>query len=437
MTKAVELRNQMSVIWDRMKAIHDVADAENRDLSAEEQDNWKAAQDDFFATKARFERAEYLESVPLDDVEQDKWQIRHDKGAGEPKTTQESEARGKLAYKMAFLDYMSARSVKLIEAETWDVLYNGPQRAPLSAEDQARLKNMLSPDQYKAAMSVGSQTGGGLWVPDEMMERIEKALLWYGGMRQYAETITTPDGGDLPWPVYDDTSNQGRRLAENTTATQTDIAVGLRVLKAYMYTSDELLISLQLMQDRPDLASGIVADALGERIARCTNNEFTNYNGGDGPQGLIVNLATGVTAAATGSVTADELRNLKYSVNRAYRDRPKAAYMMHDQTLRDVMGLKDGEGDYLFESPTSGTEPVIWGQPVIVNNDMPTMATGVTSIVYGDGGSYKIREVSGFTLLRMDERYAPVLQVSFLGFARYDGGYINAGQNPIKALVQA
>lgn len=436
-TTATELRYQMHSVWERMKEIKDAADAEDRDLNAEEEVNWKSAQDEFFALQKREQRASFLESTPLgDDPEKDAFQRRIDQSTP-PKNEQQDAEQRRLAYKLAFYDYMGADRLDRLPRDTWEALYNGPrpQTPALSTEDERRLRTMLTPAQYKAAMSVGSQTGGGLWVPDAMMERIEKALLWYGGMRQYAEVIPTSDGADLPWPVYDDTSNQGRRLAENTTATQTDITVGLRVMKAHMYTSDELLVSLQLMQDRPDLASGIVADALGERIARCTNNEFTNYAGGDGPQGLITNLATGVTAAATGAVTADELRNLKYSVNRSYRGRPDTAYMGHDQTLRDIMGLKDGEGDYLFTMPNDGTEPRIWGEQFIVNNDFPTMATGVTSIVYGAGNAYKIREVAGFTLLRMDERYAPVLQVSFLGFARYDGGYINAGQNPIKALV--
>ncbi len=64
-------------------------------------------------------------------------------------------------------------------------------------------------------------------------------------------------------------------------------------------------------------------------------------------------------------------------------------------------------------------------------------ATANVSVVFGKGAAYKIRSVKGFTLLRMDERYAPQLSVSFLGFARADGGYINAGQNPIQHLVMA
>lgn len=433
-TPAVELKAQAAAVLKRMHEIQDAADAESRDFTAEEDANWNAAKAEWSSLNARADRAAYLESMPLGDLDQDTYKMRQIEN-NPPKSSEEAEANARHRYTMAWREYMGARNTKLVSPEAWETLYQGSRGLVLADEDKKRLQALLSPEQYKAAMSVGSQTGGGFLVPDDVMQRIEKALLWFGGMQQFGETITTDDGGDLPWPVYDDTSNTGRRLAENTTATQTDISVALRVLKAHMYTSDELLISQQLMQDRPDLASNIVADALAERIARGTNAEFTTYGGGDGPQGLITNLTTGVTAAANNAVTADELQQLKYSVNRIYRMRPGAAYMMNDASIGRILRLKDGDGEYLFTNPNSGDEPRIWGSPVIVNNDMPDMATGVTSIVYGDGSSYKIRQVRGFTLLRMDERYAPVLQVSFLGFARYDGGYINAGQNPIKALV--
>ncbi len=432
-----DLQNEAMSVWERMKAIRDHAESENRDLTDEENTHYQETKTDYLALVNRIKRAQYEENTPMaSDVEQQQWNLRRDREAGPPASEEENSDRNSRAYHQAFLDYMSAPSAKMVPMESMQILSTGIKASMFSESEQKRLRTALTPSQYQAAMGVGSQTGGGFWVPDAMMQRIEKALLWYGGMNEFAETIDTDDGADLPWPVYDDTSNVGRRLAENTAATQTDLSVGVRVLKAHMYTSDEVLISLQLIQDRPDLAEGIIADALGERIARITNTEFTTYAGGDGPQGLINATTAGVTAAATGAVTPDELRNLKYSVNRAYRERPKAAFMMNDQTLRDVLGLKDSEGDYLFvPDPRLGAEPTLWGGRVIVNNDIPTMATGVVSIEYGDGGSYKIRRVRGFTLLRMEVRYAPNLQVSFLGFARYDGGYINAGQNPIKHLV--
>lgn len=423
-----ELKHERAQIWDRMKAIHENAEAEDRDLTAEEQANYAAVMSEYVAYGERIKRQEYLEETPAEDGEHKAFLIRQD-ARSEPQSAEDAAARDKRAYEQAFLSYISARNPKLLPQETWAALYQG---APTLDEHAQKALG-----QYRNAMSVGSQTGGGFWVPDAMMERIEKALLWFGGMRQFAEVITTDDGADLPWPVYDDTGNTGRRLSENTAATQTDLSVGVRVLKAHMYSSDEVLVSIQLMQDRPDLASGILADALGERVARIQNTEFTGYGGGDGPQGLMTATTLGVTAGSATEVSADELQQLQYAVNRAYRDHPSSAYMMADATLGEILRIKDGNGNYIFTQPNSGEEPLIWGKRVVVNNDMPATASGNKAVVFGKGHAYKVRDVRGFTLLRMDERYAPSLQVSFLGFARADGGYINAGQNPIQHIVMA
>ena len=204
-----------------------------------------------------------------------------------------------------------------------------------------------------------------------------------------------------------------------------------------MYTSDRILITYQLLQDAPLMAENLIADALGERIGRITNTEFTTYAGGDGPQGLIRGTTLGVTAAATGAVTADELERLIFTVPVVYR--PGSRFMMHDNTYRDILQLKDGEGRYQF-MPDPRADPMdvrIWGLPSVINNDMPTMATGNIAIECGNFSHYKIRDVRGFTLLRLNELYAANLQVGFLGFSRHDGGYINAGQNPIQHLLMA
>lgn len=433
MPTSVELRAQMMTVWNRMKEINDAGP-----LDEEAKANWTLAQNEFMDLKAAVERQEFLENTPLSqmqDAERRIWQIEQD-AKSSPTDEADAVARQKRAYAQAFRQYMSAQSPRMLPAETWNTLYAGAHT--LSDEEKAIMARVLPADVYRNAMSTSSQTGGGFWVPDEMMEAVEKAMLFYGGMSRFAETITTDTGGDLPWPVYNDTGNVGRRLSQNTAATQTDLSVGLVTFKAHTYSSDEVLVSLQLLQDWPVQADSIITDALGERIGRVQNTDFTSNGSPDGPQGLITATTLGVTAAATGAVTADELRNLKYSVDRAYREHPSAAYMAHDTTVRDIMGLKDGDGEYLFmPDPRQGGEPTIWGQPVIVNNDMPTMATTAKAVVYGKGAAYKIRRVKGFTLLRMDERYAPQLSVSFLGFARADGGYIDAGTHPIKHLAMA
>ena len=77
----------------------------------------------------------------------------------------------------------------------------------------------------------------------------ESAMKFYGGMLEVATVINTSTGADLPIPTDDDTSNAGRLLGEGQAVTNTDPAVGRKVLKAYTFSSDQVLVSIQLLQD--------------------------------------------------------------------------------------------------------------------------------------------------------------------------------------------
>lgn len=441
---SVELRQERAKLLADARAVNDRAEQENRGLAAEEQEQYDRHMAAMEELAGRIKRQEYLESTLADeerdgqagrhDPEFRKWQLAQDQKS-DPATAEEARAQAKRAYAGAFHQYVTTPRAGLMTPQTWETLHTGG--SPLTEEERSAVMRVLGPDQARA-MGISNLTLGGFWVPDEMMRQIEAALLWYGGMREVADVFSTDSGADLPWPVYDDTGNTGRLIAEGVAATQTDLTVGIRVMQAHMYSSDEILISIQLLQDLGDRVEGEIAKALGTRIGRITNTHFTSYDAPNGPQGLIRGTTLGVTAGATGGVTADEYLQLKYAVNRAYRDAPKAAFMAADATLRAAMSLKDAEGRYIYmPDPRVGVEPSLWGSRVVVNNDMPALATGNITVVFGDFDHYKIRDVKGFTLLRLEERYAPSLQVSFLGFSRHDGGLINAGQNPLQHLVQA
>src|SRR5262245_61671777 len=52
-------------------------------------------------------------------------------------------------------------------------------------------------------------TGGGYTIPDDVMQPLERALLYYGPMRQSSTIVRTERGSDLPWPTVNDTSTSG------------------------------------------------------------------------------------------------------------------------------------------------------------------------------------------------------------------------------------
>jgi HK97 family phage major capsid protein len=176
-----------------------------------------------------------------------------------------------------------------------------------------------------------------------------------------------------------------------------------------------------------------LGSALGTRIGRITNRDFTLGTGSANPNG-IVNAATLGKTGATGqqaSVIYGDLVDLEHSVDPAYR--AGARFMMHDQSLKVIKKLVDSQGRPLWMPGLVGGAPdTILGYPFTINQDLATMATSAKSILFGDFSKYIIRDVAEVSVLRLDERFAEFHQVAFLAFARVDGDLLDAGTNPVK-----
>lgn len=300
----------------------------------------------------------------------------------------------------------------------------------LSAEERAALE---------ARAQTVTTTAGGYIIAPEFSNRLEKSLLFFGGMLQEADIITTATGAQMTWPTYDDTSNTGAILAINTGVSNQDLTFGQMVLDAYKYSSKQVLVPVELMQDSAFDINAVVADALGERLGRILNTHFTTGTGSSQPNGVITAAGTGKTGATgqTTSVTFDDLVDLVYSVDKAYRIGAK--FMLNDATVKAIRKLKDGNGLPIWQagSATAGEPDSLLGYPTVINNDVATMATSAKSIAFGQYKKYKVRRVKEITLLRLNERYADAHQVGFLAFARFDGDLLDAGTDPVKLYVNS
>jgi HK97 family phage major capsid protein len=290
------------------------------------------------------------------------------------------------------------------------------------------------------AQGVASGAAGLYTVPDELMRALEVALLTYGGMRQAATILRTSTGAALPIPTANDTAQSGVILDENTQVAPQDVVFSQLVLDAYKYSSKQVLVSVELLQDSSVNLSAMLGAMLGERIGRITNNHFTVGTGTAQPRGIVPAATVGFTAPTSDTqVTAwkyASIVELEHSVDPAYRR--GASFMMADSSLKKTKLLVDTTGRPLWAaSIATGAPDTLLGYPIIINQDVAAMAANAKSVVFGDLSKYLIRDVLGVTLLRLEERYADFHQVAFLAFARMDGDLLNAGTNPVKVFVNA
>ena len=301
----------------------------------------------------------------------------------------------------------------------------------VTSEDLKRWQQLH--DEERALAGPQSSTSvGGFTIQDAAMREIEIALLAFGGMRQVSTIIRTDTGGPLPIPTVNDTSNVGSLIGENTTATKLDVTFSQLVLDAFKYTSKEVVVSWELLQDNSVNLPQLLGRILGERLGRIMNQHFTTGTGTGQPNGVVT--AATFTQAATGNTTGITFANLValyHSVDPSYRG--NARFMMNDNSLSKIKLLTDSQGRPLWLPGLVDRAPdTILGSPYVINQDVATMTATAKSILFGDFSKYWIRDVREFQMVRMDERYAEFLQSSFLAFLRTDGDLLNAGTNPIK-----
>lgn len=406
MTTSVDLRAKRANIWEQAKALHEKVVAENRDFTAEEQGQWDRMDADMNSLKTQIDREERLAGT-----------------GAELERALPTAAAGKQTSQVKPEDYRNA---------FWAWARGGQESL-----DQEQRSVLRSGHVDVRAQGVAVPTAGGFAVADEDMRGIVDAMKFYGGMRQAGCTVlTTTTGADLPIPTVDDTANTGEQLGENTQVSEQDITLGLTILRAYVYSSKLVRVSYQLLQDAGFPLESWLQNKLGERIGRILNSKFTTGSGAATPQGVVTGAtASGTTTASATAVTYDELVDLEMSVDAVYRQR--ARWMFNDTSLKALKKIVDGASRPLWLPGIAVREPdTLMGYPYTVNSDMPNMAASQKAVLFGDFSAYYIRDVQGVTLVRLQERYADYLQVGFMAFSRHDGALIDAGQHPIKYLLQ-
>jgi HK97 family phage major capsid protein len=297
------------------------------------------------------------------------------------------------------------------------------------------LRGVVSSAEVRAA-GVATNAAGGFTVPTDLSSTLIETMKAYGPLNVGGPVnyLMTESGNPLNFATNNDTANKATLIAENTQAGDKDVTFGQISLGAYKLTSGVFKVSSELIADSAINITQFVGKAIGERFGRGINELLTSGTGTSQPQGLVTGASVGKTAAATNGILYDELIDLYHSIDPAYRG--NFAFMFHDDILKVLRKLKDGEGRYVWTPANGPIAKTIVGQRYYINNDMEsTLATGKRTVLGGDFSKYTARMAGGLSIKRLDERYADSDQVGFVGFARIDGKVMDP--SAIKVLVQA
>jgi len=415
---ANELRQKRAGLIAQARAILDAAKAANRDLTAEERANWDRLDADAEALKGQYERLERQDAVEAE--------LRQAQPAiaglqtGTPGETRDEKPEER----------------KRVEAEAFrSWLVHGMAGIPAEQRQFVAARSAVLPAEVRA-LAAGVDSAGGYLVPDEFQAKVELAMSAYAGVRNTRATVVkTNNSRDILWPVANDTSNKGRRLGENVAATTTTATFGSKTLRAHIYTSDVLPVSLQLLQDvGVGSFEAMLIAMLVERVERAFGEEMITGTGNNQPEGLAAGSTLGRTAAAAAAISYIDLVELEHSVNIAYRQ--NAEFLLSDGAFKVIKQLTDGNDRPLWLPGVATKSPdTILGYKFAVDPNMPTPASGAKSAYFGDFSKFLIRDVAPVGVMRLTERYAEYLQVGFLLFTWHDSMVLDAGTHPIRHLV--
>jgi len=309
----------------------------------------------------------------------------------------------------------------------------------VSESEARRLSRAESPT--KAQNSTDSDAKGSYLVPQEFVRMLEVYLKAYGGMMQAAYTHNSKRGGVMRLPTVNDTTSTGAwQSAERSSGLTSNNFTFAQVTLGDFTWADIVLLTWEIIQDEDvDFVSRHLAELFGVRAGRALNKAYTDGDGSGKPTGILAasgGASTGKTTASGTAITKSEIIDLVHSIDPAYRV-PGAAFMMNDATLAYILKLDQTTNVAPIWQPSfqEGIPGKILGYNYVVNQDFPTIATGNKTIAFGDWSKYWIRNVQGFGMVRLKERFADQLADGFLGWLRTDGKLVNT--DAIKLLRQA
>jgi len=302
------------------------------------------------------------------------------------------------------------------------------QVADLSPEVRASLSqgyHVLSKEERAQSTT---NAAGGYTVPTQLQDILVRSMLAWGPMYSddLCTVISTAAGNSLPLPTINDTAKTGAAApAQGTTLTDDgsdDAVFGQSSLGAFSFSSKWIRVSLELANDSIFAMEQLLGDLLGERLGRTLNAQLTTGVGTTAPSGIVTGSTLGKTAASTSAITWDEIMDLYHSVDPAYRTSPKARYMFNDSVLQAVRKLKDGQGNYLWQSgDVKGGIPSLFnGSPYSINQAMASMATSNKVMLFGDFSKYFVRKAGAPIIGALqDKDFWPGFGIA--GYVRVDG----------------
>jgi HK97 family phage major capsid protein len=365
------------------RALLEKVKAENRNFTAEEQEQYNKMDADIDSLTKSIEAEQRLAKV---ETEKETREVKSDK-------VETNSLDPKTEYRKAFNHY----------------LRTGDTRGLMET---------------RVDLQIGTDSEGGYACPTDMANMIIETRDAESVVRSVSTVI--PISGRIALPLETTTGTAAYGAEEAATAGTANV-FGQLTLDPEKCTK-LIKVSEELLADAAFDLEAYLARQFGRNFAVAEEAGFTTGTGTNEPLGFTVSTTLGMTTVAEDAITAEELFTLFYSVLPQYRR--NAVWMFNDTTLAFIRKIKNTTtNEYIWQPSFQADAPdMLFGKRVLTNQALSALATSGFSLkvgAFGDFSSYYIGDRGGVSMQRLNELYAGTGQVGFRGYIRNDGGLTN------------
>ena len=279
------------------------------------------------------------------------------------------------------------------------------------------------------ALQADSDPGGGYTVAPEMfVTQLIKAIDDLVFIRSLATVIPIFGHASLGAPSLDNDPADAAWTPEiGAVSEDSTMTFGKRELTPHQLTK-LVKVAMKLLEVSALAIDALVIARLAYKFAITEEKAFNTGSGAGQPLGVFTASNDGIptgrdvsTDNTTTAMTADGILNNFYNLKAAYRR--NADWLFHRDGVKNVSKLKDGNGQYIWRPGLVEGEPDrLLGRPVNESEYAPnTFTTGLYVGILGDFTYYWIADSLSFSMQRLMELYAGNNQVGFIGRAYVDG----------------
>lgn len=297
-------------------------------------------------------------------------------------------------------------------------------------QERELLRMGASPDEIRAlAWDTGSVASAVPTLLDRTLYQVLEANI--AALRMPTQRITTESGAPMDFPKVTAHAIATQVSGQGTTLAGTDPTFGKVTLTPVKY-AELIKVSSEVITDNGVNLIAFLSNDIGRAVGRRVNEAIATAMIG------AVTVGAGGTVATGGSLITpdyDDLINLQYSVNDAYRESGSAAWLAKDSTAGTLRKLRDGaggtEGAVLWQPSTqvgiSGQRQpdTLLGHPFYTDSNVAAMASNAKVLFFGDWNGFILRTVGDLMVERNDSVGFATDEVFFRGKWRADGEYVD------------